>query len=172
MRIPIRPVKIVGDIAYVPLGPSGLEFCVIDAADVPLIADRNWFAARVGKHRHVYAVAYFKRNGVDSTVRMHRLLLDALPGEDVDHKNMDTLDNRRANLRRCSRSMNMANKKVRRDSGTGTKGVYLHKNGRYRAKIRVGKKQVHIGYFATEIEASDAYARRASEVFGEFSRTA
>lgn len=65
----------------------------------------------------------------------------------------------------------MANKLVRRDSGTGVKGVFLHKSGRYRAKIKVGKKQIHIGYFPTLEQAAQAYADKAHKLFGEFARS-
>lgn len=141
---------------------------IVDAADVPIVKNYNWCAAAVGKHGHVYAVSYI--NG--RLVRMHRLLMKAAPNTQIDHADMNTLNNCRTNLRPCTKSLNMANKRVRKDSATGVKGVFLHPStGRYRAKIKFNNKQIHIGYFDTLADAATAYATKANELFGQFARS-
>src|ERR1035437_7781435 len=57
-----------------------------------------------------------------TSVYLHRFLLNAPKGIDVDHVNRDGLDNRRANLRLCTRPQNLAN--MRPGGGTSRfKGV-------------------------------------------------
>lgn len=170
MRRPtyIRPIRITGDIAYVPL-TQGL-FAIIDAADVPIVEGVAWTATKDSRGV-AYAVTHrYRNNGRSTAIRMHRILLDAPAGMDVDHIDMDTLNNRRSNLRICSRSQNLANKNVRSDSSSGVKGVFRHPNGRFRAKIKFEGRQIHIGYFSTPEEAAAAYKTEAVRLFGEFAR--
>ena len=91
------------------------------------------------------------------------------PEHDIDHKNGDSLDNRLSNLRAATRTQNMANKKIAKHNSTGVKGVqFISSSGRYRAVIRVARKNCHIGCFATKEEAGAAYFAKAKEVFGEY----
>lgn len=85
----------------------------------------------------------------------------------IDHINMDRADNRIANLRECSYSENMANRRKQANNTSGYKGVSYHKAaGKWRATLR--KK--HIGLFNTPEEAWAAYLAAASGIFGEFMR--
>jgi hypothetical protein len=81
----------------------------------------------------------------------------------VDHKNHDTLDNRRGNLRPATRSQNLANQRRK-----GTKGVFHTPYGRWLAKIGFNGKKIYLGTFSTKAEAQAAYANKAVELFGEF----
>lgn len=91
---------------------------------------------------------------------VHRLaflyMLGKFPNE-VDHINMNKQDNRWCNLRDCSHVDNMQNTPKRSTSTTGFTGVYAYKN-KFRAKINVNGKQIHLGEFATAIEASVVYS--------------
>jgi len=64
-------------------------------------------------------------------LHMHRVVMNAPAGMDVDHKNGDRLNNCKENLRICTRSENTRNKKLRRDSTSGFKGVYYVRNPAY-----------------------------------------
>jgi len=102
-------------------------------------------------------------------VMMHRVVLGMVgrhDGTDVDHINMDRLDNRRENLRRASRSQNMANQEARARSGF--KGVYWHA-GRWVASITVNYRSIHLGRHATAIEAAAAYDAAALLHFAKVS---
>src|ERR1035437_3647324 len=104
-----------------------------------------------------------------TNVFMHRLIMGALPGQDVDHINHSGLDNRQANLRICTRSQNMANQRVRR--GTRYKGVSWNTaDGAWRAHIKVSGRQRLIGTFASEEDAARAYDAAAVTAWGEFAR--
>ena len=107
--------------------------------------------------------------------RSHRLafiyMLGRDPVGDVDHIDMDRSNCRWANLREATRSQNHANKGRRSDNKSGIKGVAFYpKLGKWRAKIQVKTKCVHIGLFETKEAAADAYAAAAKMHFGEFAR--
>lgn len=105
------------------------------------------------------------------TVYLHRLVMRAPAGLEVDHINGDRLDNRRKNLRLATRSQNEANKGVPARNTSGFKGVSLFKpTGRFSAYIEVNQKKRHLGYYTTAKEAALAYNRAAVDAFGEFAR--
>lgn len=91
------------------------------------------------------------------------------PKGQIDHINGDKSDNKIINLREASNSQNNQNKKVRKDSSTGIKGVSFDKRkNKYRAAIKVDGAQISLGSFKTPEEAHAAYCRAAEQHFGEF----
>lgn len=106
---------------------------------------------------------------------MHRIVaarmgLD-IDGSQVDHINLDKKDNRRENLRRATNQQNQANRTVSKKNTSGFKGVSWHKyHQRWSAKIGVGYKRIHLGFFDTPEEASEAYEKAAQEHHGIFGR--
>jgi len=109
--------------------------------------------------------------------RSHRIVWLLAHGEwpesDIDHINMNRADNRPSNLRLCTRSQNGGNRmpnKVRK-YGLMAKGVRLDKqSGKFQARIMCNGKASHLGYFASESEAANAYNTAAEVNFGEFAR--
>lgn len=87
----------------------------------------------------------------------------------IDHINLDRADNRIENLRKCSHSENMANRRIQSNNTSGFKGVAHHKaSGRWQANIG----RTYLGLFDTPEEAHKAYVAAAKERFGEFARNA
>ena len=102
----------------------------------------------------------------------HRLaflwMTGAMPHE-VDHRDMNGLNNSWVNLRSCTRSQNKANRPWQRGAKVETKGVsFTHTGRRYRARIKVMGKEMHLGCFATPEEAHAVYMAAARRAFGEF----
>ena len=116
-----------------------------------------------------YASRVLPRNGTDQRhIYMHREIIGAPDGIDVDHKNGNPLDNRRSNLRLCSVSQNIANSGPR-PSVSGLKGVnFFKRDNNWQAQITVNYKKIHLGYFSTPEAAAAAYDQAALKYFGPF----
>jgi HNH endonuclease len=92
-----------------------------------------------------------------------------LPEQDLDHKNGNAADNTIVNLRLATMSQNCQNKKRYRNNTSGYKGVSKIGN-RWRAVIKDGPNNRHLGCFATPEEAYEVYKQAAQKSFGEFAR--
>lgn len=104
---------------------------------------------------------------------MHRFILDLDFGDKVwgDHRDGDIWDNRRSNLRYCTRSENNRNACLRSDSTSGAKGVCWYKSrNKYRVKIEVSGKRIYLGYFDDLIDAAKAYNKAAKHYHGDFAK--
>lgn len=99
---------------------------------------------------------------------LHRFIMKPSRAQLVDHINFDRMDNRRSNLRVCSRSQNNMNR--RKTSGTSSfKGVYWYKDRLcWKAEISLNGLNRCLGYFDSEVDAAVAYDEAASVMFGEF----
>lgn len=89
----------------------------------------------------------------------------------VDHINHNKADNRRINLRICTRHQNNLNSSNNPRGISKYKGVSLDKKSKihpWRAYITHNKKFKLIGTFATEKEAALAYNRAIIKYYGEF----
>ncbi len=112
-----------------------------------------------------YLQVILNNNKAKRTARVHQLVaitfLSHTLGTDkvVDHKNNNKLDNRVENLQVTSIRLNSA-KEVK---NTGERssiyvGVSWHsKRNKWRARIRIQGKNVHLGYYTNELEAGQAY---------------
>lgn len=108
---------------------------------------------------------------------IHRVILERALGralaanEICDHKDGNTLNNTRANLRLSTISQNNANSKKRKGTLSSKKGVsWSHGAKKWRARIRVNGKEIHLGVFISEEEAHTKYCEAAKQYFGEFAR--
>lgn len=132
---------------------------LIDEEDAEWVSARKWQAYPAPHTTYVTGNVHGKR------VHLHRLLLNAPDGLEVDHINRNGLDNRRCNLRLATHAQNEANKPPRGQY----KGAYwCERTGRWRALIRVDGHLKHLGRFDSVAEAARAYDVAALEAFGEF----
>lgn len=108
----------------------------------------------------------------DATIRTHREVMRAREGDHVDHLNGDGLDNRKKNLRVCTHSDNMRNRKVLGKNNTsGFKGVSWNRGmKKWSAQIQFERKNVRLGFFVDSKEAARAYNRAAKQYHGEFAK--
>jgi hypothetical protein len=90
----------------------------------------------------------------------------------VDHKDLNKLNNLRSNLRMCTGSQNEMNKNKSSGQHSSTyKGVTWHiPTQKWRTSIRFNGKRIYIGYFVDEIVAARAYNGAAIKYHGEFAR--
>ena len=93
------------------------------------------------------------------------------PEHEIDHENLDGLDNRWSNLRPAKPSQNKANRRRLRSNKSGYVGVFKVKHrDLWVAKIRIKGKQTTLGFFREAADAGAAYAAAAVVHHGEFAR--
>lgn len=101
-------------------------------------------------------------------IALHRIIINANNNEEVDHKNHNTLDNRKANLRTVTRSQNQMNRVKQANNTSGYKGVsYNERDNEWKTYITMNRKPI----FKTFKEKKDAIEWRSKmeeKVYGEF----
>jgi HNH endonuclease/AP2 domain len=157
----------------------GLKICtraghlfLIDAEDWPRISGIKWSVSSDGGTRmYVSTRIEGKKN------YLHRVLLKAPPGKRVDHRNGDSLDNRKENLRLASHQQNMFNRRKShtfkgKPTASTFKGVTWERSrGRYKARIKKNGIYHYLGLFDNPRKAALAYDHAALDMFGEFAHT-
>lgn len=139
------------------------EMTILDEQDWNLLSPFKWSCV-VPNGSHKYAV----RMDGKQYVYMHRVIMEATSTQLVDHINGDTLDNRRSNLRFATKSQNSINSS--KSSGVSKfKGVwYRNRKKPWVAEISKDGFKHRLGSYTTEIEAAQAYNKKAVELFGSF----
>lgn len=139
---------------------------IVDDDDYERLSKFGWFY-----HKNGYAMRSYKIDGNSKKSRMHREVLMAPKGKDVDHINGNKLDNRKSNLRIATRSQNNANSKLSSHNNSGYRGVgWMPARNKWRARIQINGKGIHLGLFETIEEAALAYNAAARKYFGEFAK--
>ena len=130
---------------------------IIDLDDVDEIKKYKWCLNNIG-----YVIN--REFGL-----LHRLIMNPDTDMVVDHINHNKLDNRKSNLRICTKQQNNMNKKVRKDNTSGIKGIWWNKSrNKWTAEIMVNSKKHHLGDFSTKEEAAKARMNAEIEYFGEY----
>lgn len=125
--------------------------------------NKKWFMSGV------YPATYLKDE--KRTIKMHRFVMDAPDGKVVDHINMDVFDNRKSNLRLCSIAENTRNRKVRKDSKSGYKGIYYRNDHKsYIAYLVINRKRIVLGERNTLEKAIDVYNNGVKKYHKDFAR--
>src|SRR5688500_491678 len=137
-------------------------YALIDDDDFDWLSKLNWHAKV--RHTKVSTTVYAGTNIIRDPcnwrngyrwVSMHRLILNEPDGE-VDHINGDGLDNRRSNLRVCTHSENLRNRRpYGRSKFLGV--VFDDSGGSWRQPWRANIGQRRLGRFTTEEAAARAY---------------
>lgn len=136
---------------------QGRYVAIVDDEDFERLNEYNWFytkgrACRVENRKHI---------------AMHNEIMNTPIGKEIDHINRNALDNRKVNLRICTRQQNICNE-VRKNK-SGLRGVHFRDRKKpWVAYITVKRKQINLGSFNTEKEAAIVYDKKAKELFGEF----
>ncbi|MDV5977901.1 UNVERIFIED_CONTAM: HNH endonuclease [Streptococcus canis] len=102
---------------------------------------------------------------------LHRYLFGHREGLEVDHINLDTLDNRSENIRFCTRQQNQINQGLQVNNTSGVTGVSFYRpRNKYRARIKISQQEVHLGYYDTFLKATQARNVGMELFFGEYGR--
>lgn len=141
-----------------------IGFGLIDNPDLEIAKRHKW-----SRDPNGYLQTIVKKDGRQTILRLHRLLLQNPIGV-VDHINGNTSDNRRCNLRVCSRAENVRHRIQRSKSNPkGVIGVSQHKNGKWQSRICINGKMIHLGYFFNIEDAIEARIKAERHYFKEYS---
>lgn len=135
----------------------------VDDDDYDKLIKFNWWDHKDGyAYRQVSSGRAKTSRGKVVTVLMHRLITNAPMGKDVDHKNMDRLDNRKINLRIVDRTQNNFNTGVHKNNKSGFRGISWNKRIKsWRVYIGGTKNRIELGHYKTIKEA--VLARKKAE---------
>jgi HNH endonuclease/AP2 domain len=149
------------------------QVALVDEADFKRINKYKWRAHWDQQVRSFYAMRTTRDiKGNRLWISMHREVTCAPSGTYVDHKNHNSLDNRRDNLRICTNSQNQANRRLSWCNKSGFKGVsWCEPRAGWRAVLRINGRQKYLGIFETATKAALAYDGAAIDHFGDFALT-
>lgn len=143
------------------------QIALIDDEDFDRVNCFKWTADKVGLGFRAMRACY-PGNNKRITIFMHRFIMDAPQGTIIDHINRNALDNRKSNLRFCTKAENQRNRTSRQINNTsGYKGVTKVRN-KWAARISHQSKRIHLGYFVNIHQAAEAYNQAALKYFGDF----
>lgn len=150
--------KVIGDVLTI-VTKNGDVF-LADVEDKEKLEKYSWCLSKTG-----YAVANINHK----VTKMHRYILGVKDQKVVvDHKNRDTCDNRKDNLRICTCADNARNKTVSRNCKSGYIGIRLTDHGKYNVRITFDRQEIHIGNFETLDLAIAARKEAEKRYHGEF----
>lgn len=146
-----------------------IAYTVVDDEDYEmLLAIGNW-------QLHVQGYAVTRKSddkGKPFTLHMHRVIMDTPAFYEVDHINHDRLDNRKSNLRNCTRQQNMMNVGIRERSKSGIRGVHFRTERlKWHAFIFINGKIINLGHYDDKELAIKARKEAEIEYYGEYATT-
>lgn len=157
----LKRIDVSGAYGILYLGSAEFYF---DIEDLDLIRNRDWYQDKDG-----YLVCSYLYAGKRQFVRFHRIVMKAKPSQIVDHINNNRADNRKENLRCCSRAENNRNRKRYATNTSGVSGVYYDKRRRkWVASITYQHKRLNLGRFKDKDDAIAIRLKIEAELFREF----
>lgn len=140
---------------------------LVDDADFARLAQFKWYA------RKNYKKFYAARWDGTRVVMMHRLLLGLTdPQIQGDHRDGNSLNNQRYNLRPATSAQNGQNQSVHVNNTSGVRGVsYAKTRGKWQAHIDAHGKHRNLGRFDTFEDAKQARLAAEIKYHGQFSAT-
>lgn len=160
-----KSVHLEDETTKIPL-TQGL-WAIIYTIHFHLVCNYTWSATK-GNNTY-YATTNITEEGIHTSLHMHRLIMDAPEGSLIDHEDQDGLNNRKDNLRFCTKQENARNSKLFSNSTSGVKGVTWQKNRKYwEAHIAIDQKKIHLGSFSTIEDATKARKEAEAKIDPEF----
>lgn len=106
----------------------------------------------------------------DEIIKLSRYILDIYDENIiVDHIDGNPRNNRRNNLRQCTKQENSFNRKVHKNSITGITGVAWHsRQNMWQARIGYNYERIHLGYYDKFEDAVLARLEAEYKYFGEY----
>lgn len=141
----------------------------VDDEDYKIISQLKWHVVKWGKCFYALHTGPRDEYGKQHPISMHRMIMEAKIGEQIDHKNRDGLDNRKCNLRKCSTKENIRNCGLSSRNKTGYKGVrYSKERDYYTCRLDAKEHKIYLGIFENKEEAALVHDEAAEIYYGEF----
>lgn len=132
-----------------------------DLEDYDKIKEYTWYAFIDGSTKALGAWDKKKQ----SRILMHQLL----GFYEHDHKDRNELNNKKDNLRLCTKSQNRINANKRNDNTSGFTGISYNKNDhKWWVKISINKKETLVGRYVNKEDAIIARLKAEKKYYGEF----
>ncbi len=143
------------------------KLAIVDDADFENLSQFAWYAAKHRKTFYAMRSGGYRDGKQLAAIRMHRQIVGAKVGEQVDHRDGNGLDNRRENLRFCDSVSNARNRRLE-SKGVRRRGDRPRGKRLWNARITVDRKTRSLSWFETQEQARAAYDAAERELFGEF----
>ncbi len=143
------------------------KFALVDDEDYAYLSRFNW-SLSCGRY---VVLQIYQHNGKSVSLSMPEFLIKKeFFWQDFIYKNKNPLDNRKENIMLGDHSSRLSySRKRTAKTSSQFKGVAWSKQKqRWRARINFHQKEIHIGFFINEIEAAEAYNKKAREIYKEF----
>lgn len=145
----------------------GTHSVLVDDEDHAELTKRPWFLWMCECGNLYAKTRYLDPNNPRKRFPMHRVIMGITdPKIMVDHKDRNTLNNQKSNLRIATPRQNSVNRKPK--SKLGVKGVIKAPSGNYSVSLRINGVVRHMGTFPTIKAAALKYNELAKAEYGEF----
>lgn len=154
---------------------SNGNFALVDDEDFEYVTKRTFSRSKKmcwSKGSNGYARCYvhgWNGDGKAVIISMQNYLMEPPKGMMVDHINRNKLDNRKCNLRLCSKSQNIVNSKKRTKTKNTHRGVYETDNGLWLVRLQKDGKCIFYKTFCSKKEAIEAHKKIHHQIWGAFS---
>lgn len=130
-----------------------------DLEDYNKIKDICWYNSN----------GYIRTSSSNKTINIHRVILGIEDDRIIDHKNRNPLDNRKENLRICTKLENNSNISIPKNNKSGIIGVYFDKDtNKWCTRIQKNYKKFYLGSFINKEDAIKTRLEAEKKYFGEF----
>lgn len=141
------------------------KYALVDDCDFDELNKFKWYALKNKKRYYAQRGFWDKEKKKVIIIQMHREIMNTPIGKVTDHINQNGLDNRRKNLRICTKSQNQWNREIQSNNKSGYIGVsWYSRYGKWKAHMTNNGKKIHIGYFDDKNEAAKAYNNAIKKV--------
>lgn len=129
------------------------KVAIVDDDDFDRLNNYSWYYNNSG-----YVARKLRTKGVQTTILMHREIMNPPKGMVIDHINHNPLDNRKENLRITTQSFNIRHSKLRKNNTSGFIGITKVKRKKeWMAQLTLNRKCINLGYYETPEEAAKVY---------------
>ena len=153
------------------------QFAKVDDEDFEELNQWKWHArwSETAKSFYAQRTVYDSKTKKKHAVHMHRVIMDTPKGMKTDHIDHDTLNNQKYNLRNCTQSQNMMNRKgVNSNNSLGISGIARNGRNGFMAQITNPENgaTIYLGTYPSKEMAKQARMEAELKYYGEFAPTA